>query len=140
MNICYSENKNFKATDIKELFSSVNWSSADYPERIVQGLKNSQYVISAWDGEKLVGLVRALSDGSTVAFLHYLLVRPEYQKYHIGSALMESIMKKLSDTLYVKIMPSDPATIGFYKRFGFEQQDNYSAMLINRMGEIPAEK
>jgi len=42
-------------------------------------MHNSTRVISAWDGDKLVGLVRALDDGETVAFLHYLLVDPAYQ-------------------------------------------------------------
>lgn len=30
---------------------------------------------------------------------------------------------------YVKVMPSDPKTIPFYERYGFQQYDNYSAMV-----------
>ena len=45
-------------------------------KKLVQGMRNSTEVISAWDGSKLVGLVRGLSGGATVAFLHYLLVDP----------------------------------------------------------------
>ena len=32
-------------------------------------------------------------------------------------------------SLYVKVMPSDPKTIPFYERYGFQQYDNYSAMV-----------
>lgn len=112
---------------------SVHWESGKYPKKIVKGLSNSSVVISAWDGEKLVGLVRGLDDGATVGFLHYLLVNPIYQGQHIGEELMKQIMEQYRDLLYVKIMPSDPKTIGFYKKFGFKVYDNYAAMEIKRL-------
>ena len=128
MNIEYKTTKNFTAEELEHLFLSVNWESGKYPDKLVRAMKNSTHVISAWDGDKLVGLVRALDDGETVAFLHYLLVDPEYQGLHIGDELMKRIMKCFEDLLYVKIMPSDPKTIPFYKRYGFEEYSNYSAL------------
>ena len=130
MVITYQETKEFSAEDLQELFRSVHCESANYPERLVKAMHNSTAVISAWDGEKLVGLVRGLDDGATVAFIHYLLVRPEYQKFHIGTELMNRLLMRYQNLLYVKIVPSDPNTIPFYKRFGFRQYDNYSAMII----------
>ena len=128
MNIEYKKTKDFAAKELEHLFLSVNWESGKYPDKLVRAMKNSTHVISAWDGDKLVGLVRALDDGETVAFLHYLLVDPEYQGLHIGDELMKRIMKCFEDLLYVKIMPSDPKTIPFYKRYGFEEYSNYSAL------------
>lgn len=128
MNIEYKTTKDFTAKELEHLFLSVNWESGKYPDKLVRAMKNSTHVISAWDGDKLVGLVRALDDGETVAFLHYLLVDPEYQGLHIGDELMKRIMKCFEDLLYVKIMPSDPKTIPFYKRYGFEEYSNYSAL------------
>ena len=92
-------------------------------------MHNSTRVISAWDGDKLVGLVRALDDGETVAFLHYLLVDPAYQGQYIGDERMKRIMSFYQKLLYVKAMSSDPKTIQFYERYGFQQYDNYSAMV-----------
>ncbi len=122
--------KEFREEDLKQLFLSVHWESGRYPERLVKAMHNSTHVISAWDGERLVGLVRGLDDGVTVAFLHYLLVDPAYQGLHIGEELMRRILSYYEDLLYIKIMPSDPKTISFYERFGFQQYDNYSAMVI----------
>lgn len=99
----------------------------------MRGLRNSSAVISAWDGKRLVGLVRGLDDGETVAFLHYLLVDPEYQKRGIGKALMVRILAEYSNMLYVKIMPSDLKSVRFYEKFGFKSFDNYSAMQISRL-------
>ncbi len=128
MKIEYKTTKEFTAEELQRLFLSVHWESGNYPDKLVQAMKNSTQVISAWDGNKLVGLVRALDDGATVAFLHYLLVDPAYQGHHIGDELMKRVMRSYEDLLYVKIMPSDPKTIPFYEKYGFQQYDNYSAM------------
>lgn len=129
MNIEYKKTKVFTAAELQRLFLSVEWESGNYPEKLVRAMQNSSHVISAWDENKLVGLVRALDDGETVAFLHYLLVDPEYQGLHIGDELMKQIMSCFESLLYVKVMPSDPKTITFYERYGFRQYDNYSAMV-----------
>lgn len=137
--INYKEIKEFPAEQLEQLFLSVNWESAHYPERLQKAMKNSSHVISAWDGNKLVGLIRSLDDGETVAFIHYLLVNPAYQKFHIGSRLMEYMLARYSNMLYIKIMPSDPDTIPFYEKFGFVCYDNYVAMEIKHFGMIKTE-
>lgn len=111
----------------------MGWDSGRYPEQLKRGMEHSSQVISAWDGDKLIGLVRGLDDGETVAFLHYLLVDPAYQGQHIGQELMERILEKYNHMLHVKIMPSDPKTIPFYERFGFVAGGSYTAMELNQM-------
>ena len=130
MDIQYKETKTFEAKDLERLFLSVGWESGRYPEKLEAAMRNSTHVVSAWDQDRLVGLVRALDDGTTVAFLHYLLVDPAYQGKHIGEELMKRILSHFGDHLYIKIIPSDPKTIPFYERFGFRTYDNYSAMVI----------
>ena len=132
MEIRYKDTKSFRTEDLERLFLSINWESGRYPEKLARAMENSTYVVSAWDGDKLVGLVRSLSDGETVAFIHYLLVDPEYQKCHIGDGLMSRMMKNFDNLLYVKLMPSEPKTIPLYERYGFKQYDNYSAMVLKK--------
>lgn len=133
MSIEYKEIKDFTKEQLQDLFLSVNWKSGKYPDKLVQGMKNSSHVISAWDSERLIGLVRGLDDGVTVAFIHYLIVNPKYQDYHVGTELLNRLLKKFENHLYIKIMPSDPKTIRFYEKFGFRKYDNYSAMVIARL-------
>lgn len=130
MEIEYKTTKSFTEKELQGLFLSVKWESGNYPDKLVRAMRNSTHVISAWDGDKLIGLIRALDDGETVAFLHYLLVDPAYQGQHIGDGLMKRIMRYFENLLYVKVMPSDPKTIPFYERYGFRQYDNYSAMVM----------
>lgn len=67
MNITYTEQKNFTVNQVQELFLSVVWISGQYPNRLHKALMHSSTVITAWDGERLVGLVRLLDDTEMVA-------------------------------------------------------------------------
>ena len=151
MTIEYRQTRDFTEKDLRRLFLSVGWESGRYPKRLVTAMRNSTHVISAWDGDRLIGLVRALDDGATIAFL----VDPKYQGRHIGDELMKRIMKNFTDllhvkvipsdprtdcgseeligTLHVKVIPSDPRTIMFYERYGFRQYDNCPAMVKKNM-------
>ena len=65
MEIKYKRTKDFTVDELQQLFLSVHWESGKYPEKLVRAMHNSTQVVSAWDGDKLVGLVRALDDGET---------------------------------------------------------------------------
>ena len=52
---------------------------------------NSSTVVTAWDGDRLAGLVRVLDDSEMVAYMHYVLVHPAYQ----GRGLLEKWWKWL---------------------------------------------
>ena len=104
MKIEYKDTHIFTEKELQRLFLSVGWESGNYPDKLVGAMLNSSHVISAWDDNKLIGLVRALDDGETVAFLHYLLVDPAYQGHHIGDELMKKIMSCL---LYTSPSPRD---------------------------------
>ncbi|HOA79434.1 MAG TPA: GNAT family N-acetyltransferase, partial [Defluviitaleaceae bacterium] len=88
MNIEYKNIKDFEVEQLRDLFLSVKWDSGNYPEKLKVAMKNSSSVYSAWDGDKLVGLVNCLSDGIMTAYIHFLLVHPDYQSKGIGKKLM----------------------------------------------------
>lgn len=98
MNIVYKETKDFTEQEVEELFLSVKWLSGKYPERLIKALKSSSLVVTAWDGTQLVGLIRALDDGEMVAFLHYLLVHPDYQGNGIAGKLLDIVKEKYRDS------------------------------------------
>jgi len=133
MEIEYKETKDFTEKEIEELFLSVGWLSGKYPGRLIKALKSSSCVVTAWDGGKLVGLVRALDDGEMVAFLHYLLVRPEYQGNGIAARLIGIMKEKYKDYLYLNIMPDEKQNVPFYQRLGFTLLENGAAMQIRHL-------
>lgn len=56
MEIKYTEDKNFTMEQTENLFLSVGWVSGQYSERLYKALMNSSTVITAWDGDRLVGV------------------------------------------------------------------------------------
>lgn len=98
--IRYTEEKIFTQDQTEALFKSAGWISGNYPERLHKALMNSDTVITAWDGKKLTGLVRVLDDTEMVAYMHYLLVRPDYQGRGIAKNLLDVNVNTKMHTFY----------------------------------------
>lgn len=132
MTITYTEEKKFTQEEVHQLFLSVGWVSGEYPNRLYKALKNSSTVITAWDKDKLVGLVRVLDDTEMVAYMHYVLVNPDYQGQKIAGTMIEMVKEKYKDYLYIEIMPEESKNAAFYERFGFKvMQDGVAMQLCN---------
>lgn len=132
MNIIYKTTHDFNSEDLKVLFLSVNWESGKYPDKLVIAMKNFKTVISAWDNDKLVGLICAMDDGIMTSYIHYLLVNPSYQGLHIGKTLVEKLKEVYKD--YLKIMLIAYHTkVDFYKSCGFELKDDARSMIISKL-------
>ena len=89
--IVFTEEKKFSREDVQELFLSVGWISGQYPGRLFKALMNSSTVVTAWDGDRLAGLVRVLDDSEMVAYMHYVLVHPAYQGRGIAGKMVEMV-------------------------------------------------
>lgn len=120
--ITYTEEKKFTKEEIVTLFSSVGWSDAQQPH-LLDCLMNSPTVITAWDGDRLIGLGRAVDDGCMAAFLHYVLVLPEYHGQHIGENIVRRICQKYEFYHYVQVVPVDGRNAPFYEKCGFKIMD-----------------
>lgn len=133
----YTEEKKFNVTQVQDLFLSVGWISGQYPTRLYKALMNSSTVISAWDGERLVGLVRALDDSEMVAYMHYVLVNPDYHGQGIAGHMVELVKEKYRDYLYIELMPEERKNAAFYEKHGFQiMQDGVAMQLCNFANKI----
>ena len=126
------ETHEFTAKQLEELFLSVEWSSGHYPERLVKAMRNFEAVYAAWDGDMLVGLVCAMDDGSMTAYVHYLLVRPEYQGMGIGKRLVGRVKERYADYLRIVVIAYDDE-VGFYESCGFERSSNSLPLFITSL-------
>lgn len=127
--IRYTEDKIFTKEQVEKLFLSVNWVSGKYPNKLFRALNNSTVVITAWSGDELVGLVRVLDDGEMLAYLHYLLVRPDFQGRGIAGTLVNLVKEKYRNFMYIELMPEDVNNVSFYEKFGFEVFEGGTPMI-----------
>lgn len=133
--ITYTEEKCFTKEQLVQLYLSVGWESGEYPSRLYKAMMHSQTVITAWDGSRLVGLLRALDDSELTAFIHYVLVDPLYQRQGIAGTMVEMVKEKYRDYLYIEIMPDQEKNACFYEKHGFERVSGGVALEICNPGE-----
>lgn len=130
--IQYKTTKEFSENELRDLFLSVNWSSGNYPEKLVIAMRNSSSVFTAWDGNKLIGLINVLDDNIMTAYVHYLLIMPEYHHIGIGEKLVKMVSYHYKDYLRIVLIAYDKE-IGFYKHCGFEIGEEKTPMFITTL-------
>jgi ribosomal protein S18 acetylase RimI-like enzyme len=93
----------------------------------------SYATVLAYEGERLVGAVRALSDGAREALIVGVAVLPEYQRRGIGTAMMRDLIERLNGCAIVLTSSEDENT-PFYRSLGFRTHKR--AMVLNYPDDV----
>lgn len=91
----------------------------DRPDIFEGMLKNANLLLTAWHGERLVGISRTLTDFTYVAYLADLAVDAEYQRQGIGRQLIQQTRQRLGRECMVVLL-SAPKANDYYPKMGFE--------------------
>ncbi|WP_109830086.1 GNAT family N-acetyltransferase [Reichenbachiella versicolor] len=129
MNIKISETRSIDEEQILELYRANEWSAVSKPSELRSGLLNSHSLISAWDGDKLVGIGNAISDGYLVVYYPHLLVHPAYQGKGIGKMICDKFQEKYKG-FHMQMLTADGKAIEFYEKVGFEKAGKTVPMWI----------
>ena len=89
----------------------------DERERMGKMLRNANLVITAWDGELLVGISRSLTDFAYATYLSDLAVRESYQRQGIGKELVRRTKEESGPGATV-ILLSAPKAVDYYPHIG----------------------
>lgn len=89
----------------------------DERERMRQMLERANLVVTAWDGDQLVGIARSLSDFAYCTYLSDLAVDLAYQRRGIGKELMRRT-QALGGRATVLLFAA-PAAVDYYPKVGF---------------------
>lgn len=82
-------------------------------------LEHANLICTAWDGERLVGVARSLTDFEFCCYLSDLAVDEAYQRRGVGTELIRQTQARLGERAKV-ILLSAPAATGYYPKLGFE--------------------
>ena len=91
----------------------------DRPDIFEGMLNNANLIITAWHGERLVGISRSLTDFTYVAYLADLAVDSDYQHHGIGKRLIHETKRKLGRECMVVLLAA-PKANEYYPKVGFE--------------------
>ena len=89
----------------------------DDRERMKQMLAQANLVVSAWDGDRMVGISRSLSDFCYATYLSDLAVRVAYQRKGIGRELICRTQREGGKARV--LLFAAPAAVDYYPHVGF---------------------
>ena len=116
-------NPKISKNELNELYKSVGWAAAvNNVDNLRKGMKKS-YVIAAYEDKKLIGLVRALSDYSTVVYVQDLLVASDYQGRRVGKSLMHHLLNYFGSVGQIIVTAKNDERIGkFFRYLNFREE------------------
>ena len=82
-------------------------------------MEHADLIVAAWDGDRLVGISRTLTDFAYVAYLADLAVHHDYQKQGIGRELIERTQAELEPSCFITLLAA-PKAQEYYGKVGFE--------------------
>lgn len=95
--IRYVEGEIPKPDQIEELYQSVAPGTQGSSDDRYRAVKQSQWVATAWHGDRLVGLVRVITDRVFVAYLQELSVHADYHHQGVGKELLDCYDRSFGD-------------------------------------------
>ena len=111
------------------LYHVTYWAKGRTAEQVVRALEHSHPVLTAWDGDRLVGFTRVISDLTYRATIWDVIVAESHQRRGIGRELMRLVLEHpdLSTVSMFVLLTMDQHR--FYEHFGFETDTKMSMTL-----------
>ena len=134
MNIQYEHAKRISEADFVGLLKRSTLAErrpVDDASCIRAMLAHGNLLCTAWDGEKLVGVARSVTDFEFCCYLSDLAVDETYQKRGIGRELIRLTQARLGKKAKL-ILLSAPKAEGYYPKIGFDQHHSAWVLAANK--------
>jgi ribosomal protein S18 acetylase RimI-like enzyme len=135
--ITFSDRNDFDAAQLIHLYRQAPWAKHRAIEQAQAMLAKTDVVISAWDGTRLVGFGRVLTDYVFRASIWDVIVDREYQERKIGTEIVRRILDHptLQDVELFWLCTRMP---GFYERLGFSAKEQTGMVWSRKKSESQA--
>ena len=123
MNITYSSAARPDAAAIADLYrQSPLYRPVDDVHRIARMYSGSNVVLSAWDGETLIGILRGWTDSAFDGYICDLAIHPQYQKLGIGRELLRMALAISPQVQWV--LRASKIAADYYQHIGWQKMEN----------------
>jgi ribosomal protein S18 acetylase RimI-like enzyme len=120
--ITFSDRKDIEANQLVSLFKQAPWARTRTADDAREMLTHTDVAVSAWDGPRLIGLGRVLTDFVYRASIWDVIVDPAYQRQDIGTRIMQHILDH-PDLKRVELFWLCTRSPGFYEKLGFSSKE-----------------
>jgi ribosomal protein S18 acetylase RimI-like enzyme len=123
MTVRYEFTSRVPLDEVARLFAQTYWTRKRTAPQIEAMIDHSPVCLAAWDGERLVGFARAVTDDIFRAMIDDVIVDTAYHGQGVGTEMMRQMLARLAHVEEV-VVDCDDEVIPFYERFGFERMDS----------------
>lgn len=125
MTITFSNEKHINKEQLEKLYNDAEWYAyTNDLELLQQAINESLFVLTAWEDDNLVGLIRVVGDGLTIIYIQDILVLKEYQNQGIATEILQHVLNKYDDVRQKVLLTDEaPNVRHFYEKNGFESCD-----------------
>jgi ribosomal protein S18 acetylase RimI-like enzyme len=120
---------------IADLYRAQEWwqvGDDESPQLIPRLISGSHCFVAALEGEDIVGMGRAISDGVSDAYIQDLTVRSNHRNQGIGRRILQTLLERLrADGLHWIGLIAEPGSSSLYLRAGFREMSSWIPMLMN---------
>lgn len=121
------EYRNFQTEymeQVKELFREEEWNAyLRDDKKLFRAFRNSLFLLGAFEGEKLIGFLRAVGDGEHILLVQDLIVRKSHRRQGIGKKLFQTVWDTFRGVRMFHVVTDmyDEADNRFYSSFGMKK-------------------
>jgi ribosomal protein S18 acetylase RimI-like enzyme len=121
--LIFSDRKDIDPAQLLRLYGQAPWATARLAEDLPAMLANTDLVVSVWDGSRLVGFARVLTDYVYRASIWDVIVDQDYQGQDIGTQIMQRILHhpELKRVALFWLCTRDKQA--FYEKLGFSAKE-----------------
>lgn len=125
MHIDYRTSEHISAEQLAAVFerSGIQRPTTDLP-RLQCMIDNANLTVTAWDGERLVGVARALTDYVWCCYVSDLTVDKAYQHQGIGRELLRQVQSQIESEEATLLLLSAPEAMDYYPKIGLQPIQN----------------
>lgn len=128
--VTFSEKKSLQPEQLLTLFQQAPWAKGRTLSDAREMLRHTDVAMCAWDGDRLVGFGRVLTDFVYRATIWDVIVDEAFQKQGIGAEIVQRILHhpRLKKVELFWLCTRRP---GFYEKLGFSSKEQ-TGMVWNR--------
>jgi GNAT superfamily N-acetyltransferase len=121
--IIFSERKDVDPVQLVRLYAQAPWAIGRTVDDAREMLAHTDLTVSAWDGDRLVGFGRVLTDYVYRASIWDVIVDKDYQGQDIGTQIMHRILQH-PDLKHVELFwLCTRDREAFYEKLGFSSKE-----------------
>lgn len=123
--ITYRTGNDLDLDEVLDVYRSCSLGArrpTDDRERMREMLANADITITAWDGDRMVGIARSVSDFSYATYLSDLAVCESHQRLGIGKELIRRTRAEGGKASVILL--AAPAAVDYYPHIGFSPHNS----------------